>query len=997
VERVMLAVGVAPIVLLSSAMAWRLWGWPTALTHLCVSGAFGWLLVEGALWRFTGIPCAEPWQSNGARIRAMWPVYLLLFVASTSGMAGLEWVVLSRPHFAIVITTYLAAIALALRHLAIRRAVGGGIFRPGDSGELGGDSRDASNDGSLFRTYRSRGRVAAALNWIGRLRKIELTPRDSLRRLGHDVRTGLRRLLHRPLYSCFAIGTIAIGAGATTGIYAIAYAVLLKPVGIPQIDRVVNVDQQGLGPFRQRTLSWADYQDLRVMQTSFRQLVAFSGFAEVLSSEDATRIVFGETVDSDYFTLVGARLALGRPLVPSDNLPAAPAVIVLGDNLWRTTFAADPAVVGRSIRLGGELFEVVGVAAADVRGLLWPNIRPTEAWVPIANATRLASVGASRSRNDHWLRVKGRLSDGRTPDQARTELGAIARQLDASHPIHPTDKRYIRRWTSFPAADVRLPEPMSSYSVPLTIIVMTAVGLVLLIACTNLANLNLARAMTRRHEVAVRLAVGASRFRLIQEQVVEAALVALIAGVGAAAIALAATRYFRSDFTLRIAAGFNVDVSPTLTPGVVVVMVGSILLSVLVSGAWPAWRLTRMNARAALSAGSSTVSSSGWRGRQSLVAAQVGGSVVLLAAAVLFAGEMIARVTRNPGFRTDRLAVAQLELSGATRTTADDDILQQRLADRIRQQPGATRVAFASNLPTGMSSGSDIDLGVLIKPPVVAGHIEATPNFLDVMGIRIESGRLFSSGEAADREVVVSRLAAQQLFGHADVIGRQIFVNRRANTVTLANTIVGVASDTDVGSIGRRDRGMVYGPFGSALGKRRLMLVQTADSPEPLIARIRPIVREVDVDVAVIEATTGDVATGVSIALEQFVAGLAGLLGVTALLLAMTGLFGVLSARVADRTREIGIHTALGATRRRVTRMILFDGLRPVFEGLATGAIVALVLRFSAQAMFPRLVPTWNWMLLAVPLLLLFGAAAACYLPTRRATSIEPARTLRDC
>jgi predicted permease len=713
-----------------------------------------------------------------------------------------------------------------------------------------------------------------------------------------------------------------------------------------------------------------------------------------MTTESDTRAIFGEAVEGSFFSFVGASMALGRPLQPADDTASSPAVVVLSHRLWRTAFAGDPQVIGRSVRIGGRPFEIVGVAAPRVRGVVIPNVRPTQAWVPLSSAATLRSVGAGTDRGDHWLMVKARLADGVTVDRARTEFATIGRQLDVVHPINPADARYMRHWSLTPTADVRVMERITVVAMPLTLVVMVAAGIVLVIACTNLANLSLARVLRRRQEMAVRLALGASRARLVREEVVEASLLAIAGGVGAWLIAQLTTGYLRTDFSLRLSSGFNAEVSPEITAGVVAVLLLAIVVTVVVSGAWPAWRLAQSDARQAMAAGSSTVSGGGWRGRQLLVGIQVAGSVVLLAVATLFAGQLVARVARDPGYDTSHVAVAHLDTGGETGAAVLDD-LQQRLAAHLRTRAGVTSVAFASALPTGTSGLSFYSASPVPDEddPERVARMDVTPNVFELMNIQFLAGRTFAPNRESAREVVLSRLAAEQLFGGADVVGRAIVL--QGDPVPWM--VVGMAADTDLMTIGRQDHGLVYTAFGADRRRPQLLLLaKVSGDPSALAGRLANLVREVTPDVAVIEATTGDVAAGIAPGLALFVATLSGLLSAIALVLAIAGLFSVLSARVLDRTREIGIHLALGATRRGVLRLVLFDGMRPVLEGLAAGTVAALAVRLSARALAPAYVPDWTWLLVVVPAALLAAGMAACYFPARRATAIEPAKTLRE-
>jgi putative ABC transport system permease protein len=1009
-ERLMLSLGVVTIALVSAVAAWALWGWSVGLTHFGMTLAVGGLLTQTLLWRFPGIPCALPWSAGAARIRTRWPLYLLGFAACTSGMAAIETAAATRPHVAILAITYIAAVAWGVRHVSLQRAerdrrrreetvdfTGTDVRSTGDAELSPPVAHGRRSAPGLFGNYTRRGRLAAAGDAIRELVAACAQPATLAHELRADVRVALRRLIYRPGYATFAVLTIAIGVGATTTVYAITYGVLLKPVDIPDIDRVMNLYQQDAGSLQSRLLSLPDYQDFRARQSSFETFTAYSYAAEILRDAGHPQVIVGEGVDGSYFSFVGATMSRGRPIQPADDSPSAADVIVVSDRLWRTVFASDPLIVGKAIRLGGNLFEVIGIAGPDVRGLVTPNIRPSAFWVPLSQAARdFRSVRGTDARDRHWLFVKGRLRPGASPESAKSEFQGIGRQLDVEHPINPNDLRYRRHWAAISTAEVRVMEGFSVYVMPITIVIMGATAVVLLIACSNLANLNLARAMRRRQELAVRLALGASRMRLIREEVIEATLVALAAGAAALFVAQGITAYFRTSFSLRLESGIYAQIAPSISGPVLLVMVLATIASIVVSGIWPAWQLTRTDPRQAMAAGSPTVSPGGWRGRQMLVTAHVAGSVALLAIAMLFGGELLSRVVRNPGFDVEHVSVARLEVGGLANDGAELDQLQQRLRSRLDAVPGVTASALISALPTGSPAPlADVaSQNAADDRRVQVGRIEGTPELFRAIGVPLLKGRTFlAAHDDGSREVVISRLTAERVFGNDDVVGREIYIGR--GNAAAAWTIVGVAADTDVMTIGERDRGLIYGPLGSRTWSP-LLVARTTEDASSLASRMSAVIAQASQDVAVIEATTADGAAGIAPGLAKFVTALASVLGASALLLSLAGLFGVLSARVADRTRDIGIHTALGASRRGIVRMVLIDGLRPVLEGLVAGGLAAVAIRASARALFPAVVPGWTWMLVAIPVLLVTAGTAACYLPARRALAIDPARTLKE-
>jgi putative ABC transport system permease protein len=852
-ERLLLALGVAPIVILSGFGAWHLWGWVAAFTHLVMATAVGLLLTQVLLWRFPGVPCAKTWRPGAARIRAMWPVYLAAFGAATSGMASIDELAVTRPHVAIFVTTYITLVAIAVRHIALIRGekdarqkdddvsftdndFGSGTPRGTIIGSTGEKGPAAS--ATLFGSFNRSSRLASIRETVHELRLALARPVDICRELVYDARLALRRLRGRAGYSVFAVVTIAIGIGSTATIYSILYAVLLKPLDIPNIDRVMNLYGQDRGAFNSLALSRPDFEDFRGAQTSFQQITAYAVVNENLVTTSGTRKVIGEAVDGEFFSLLGAHVALGRPIQEQDQRPPGAAVVVLSDRLWRMTFAADPSIIGQTVRLGAQVFEVVGVARPDVRGVFAPNIKPTEVWMPLPRAWLLSSARASDTRDNTWLFVKGRLREDVEPDVAKGEFQTIARQLDLTYPLDPTDARYVRHWTAYPAADVHLIGPSTMrWEMPLTVVVMAAVGILLLIATTNLANLNLARGMRRRQEIAVRLALGASRYRLMQEEILEAAWLAVAGGAGAYAVSLWIAAYFRNTFTLRVAMGLQVEIAPAITFDVFILLTTAVFGCTVVSGVWPAWRLTRGNAREALSSGSSTVTGGGWRGRQSLVAAQVAGSVVLLAVAAVFGGDLLARATRDLGFQTSRLAVAYIDLGARSRSVSDIAALEERLLSETRHRPGVRQVALASGLPSTGTGIIRIDTRPDLRSTAYTRSVDGSEGLLETLDIKLVAGRMFNDDMSTpQRELVISRLVAQRLFGAGTAIGRSVYVEGHPTAEIW--TVTGVAEEIDTLATGRTDVGTVYRPLRPTPGFRVVVGASTVGTPPALVPAV---------------------------------------------------------------------------------------------------------------------------------------------------------------
>jgi predicted permease len=1013
-ERVFIALGVAPIVAVSSFVCWRLWGGPAALFHATLLTGVGLMLVQALLWRMRGVPCASPWTPRPGHLRARWPLYVAALLVVTSLVPAQERLLLSHPAPAFLLVVLYAIAAGLLRRAAIRRGPAQDDVAPAivTSG-VDAAAHVVTHDDVPARSHRRaradiaptflvtrEGRLSAAIKWtresFAELRA-DLVWRHELWHLQRDVVLAGRMIARRIGFSIFAAATIALGVGSTVAIYTITYATLLKPVGIPGIDRVVNLYNYYPGASAQlTTFSWPDYQALREQQHSYESMTAWSMYGGALVAHGIAVPVFAEAVDGAYFSFVGGTMQLGRPIVSSDDVPGAPLTIVLGDTTWRRRFDADPDVIGKTITLGGQRAMVIGVAAPSVRGVIFPNVHPTDAWIPLAalrDGGAFAGALRDNDRDSHAIFVKARLRPGVTVDTAATELRTMAARLDVAFPLD-RDPRYRRHWEIRAAADIHMHETATAYAMPLTVVLMISVGLVLLVTCTNLANLTLARGAAVRNAIAVRLALGASRRRLVQQQIVEATLVAVVGCAAAAVFTRLIVDAVRRSDSMRLGAGLTMQIDPSLTAGSWVVFGLATLLVIAVCGAWPAWRLTAISLRATLSDTSGGGASSGWRGRQWLIAAQVAASVLLLSAASVFIGDLMARARPTADMDLDHVATVTIEPS---KSQSGTDRLREtlvRIVERARREPGVAAVAIASQLP--FNSGTTSWATGRLDDRVAVSTIWASSTLFDVLGTRLIAGRMFDD-RAGSSDVVISASAASAIFGTTDVVGRTFVVRTaRADPSGITRHVVGVAADLPTTTPSTFFAGTIYQPMTPDTLRIAVLARGTDGAPAPTSV-LPAIVHQIDPDLLVIESTTASIAAGIDSPSSRVIALLAAILGAVTLMMAMTGLFGVLSQRVADRRRELGIRGALGAARADIIRLVVIDGLRPVAMGFAAGTIAGVLVQLALRPFLARLMPSMTWtMLLPIPPLLMLAALAACYFPARRAMAVDPGTAIRS-
>jgi predicted permease len=559
-------------------------------------------------------------------------------------------------------------------------------------------------------------------------------------------------------------------------------------------------------------------------------------------------------------------------------------------------------------------------------------------------------------------------------------------------------------------------ESVDRIAVPTAQAVLVAVALVLLVACTNLANLLLARSARRRHEVAVRRALGATRAQVMATLAVDSLVVAALGGAGGLVAAAWLTTLLSGQ--IAIGNGLAIAIDPGLTPGVLGVALGATTAATVVFGLIPAWHTSGVGLRHLLDAQSGG-SVARWRGRRWLIAAQVLVSTSLLVPGALLLQQAIAKATRDPGFDLDRIAAAQINYQLLDRMGSQDAehpaAAETRHRARVehlsavvrglRATPGVAGATLVSRLPVYLGGSALVRVGDAPPEPIdpeapvrasalrrVASATTGDAALFDTLGIRILAGAPFDEADVAARApvAVISQTTARVVFGSEAAVGRTLFVGDDPVTV------VGVAADTDWSSVGNRRYGAVYRPGGPDARSTPVVAVRAAGDPTDTLRALRDALREADAELPLVEAVTGPEVLARQTLFDRIGARILSLLGGFALALALTGLGGLLSYVVASRRREIGVRLALGADRRRILRLVIADGVRPVFYGGALGLAAGAGLSYLVGAYFYRL-PAIDWAgVAAVALLLATTAVLACYLPARRAAQTDPNVTLRE-
>jgi predicted permease len=837
---------------------------------------------------------------------------------------------------------------------------------------------------------------------------------NPMRNLGRDLHFAVRRLRQAPLFAVFAVVTLALGIGAATAVYSVVHAVALKPPAIDDVEQVVKVYHSEFGSGPMTNLSWLDMSDLKASQTSFTHLAAWTRLVHAITLPDGSRPFHGEFVDGDYFDVLRVTPMVGRLIQRSDDSPSATPVVVLSADFWRSAFAGDDAVVNSQVEIGGHQFTVIGIAPQNARGVDMPTLAGPALWVPIRQRHLLARTGFSalgdeKDRNRRWVNAVARLRDDVSLSQAAAEVRQIGGALDAAAPIGgEVEARFrsphavSRPWVVRRVVDVRMHESMATVIGPVVGTVLVSVGLVLLVACTNLANLLLARGVSRRQEFAVRMALGASRWRLLREQIVECGVLAIAGGAFGVLVARALTIALATDFTVGEGMTMVISVRPELNAPVLMLAVGATALALLTFGVLPAWHSTSGDVRSVLSADGGGGALPRWRGRRLLIQLQVAVSVALLAVTAVSTGNAVRLAVHDPGFALDRLSLVTTDPTASSMDGVRAVAAMVKARDRVAQLPGVEAAAFGSALPVGAGSTN----AMVSEPPMRSAlrTVFASAGYLDTMGLPILHGRDFTSDDQAGGEpvIVLSATAANEMFGRSDAIGQLVTFQRQPwsgepPVPTVVARVVGVTGDASDGTRGPAAEGMAYLPVEQHPIRRLVLVARTSADTRALAGQLRTAVLEADRQLTITGVSTGESITDGFTVLLRIVAGTAGILGAFAALLALLGLYGVLSFLVARRTREIGVRIALGAERANVLRLIMTDGLKPVVWGIVLGVVLAgpVLLNPLSRNML-RTSEGGIAMALLAPGLMLVAAVAATWWPARRAARVDPNVALRQ-
>jgi predicted permease len=802
-----------------------------------------------------------------------------------------------------------------------------------------------------------------------------------------DARYALRVMRKNPGFAATAILTLALGIGANTAIFSVVYAVLLKPLPYPNASELVLVLAAKPPEDDLTGTSFPNLEDWRAQNRVFSGLAGDQAHDLTVNGRGEPFVVNTSVVTPEIFAVLQGRPLAGRTFMPEDGKQGAAPVVILSENLWRSRFGADPNIVGQAISLDKKSFTVLGIMPAGFRS---PALRRNQdIWVPIVDDPLFGSWMARRG--GHWLRITGRLKPGVSIAQAQAEMEAISARLAKEYPSEN------QGWT------VRV-LPLQSALVddvrPALLMLLGAVGLVLLIACANIANLLLARATSRAKEMSVRIALGAARGRIIRQLLTESAALGLAGGIAGALLAYWGVRGLSSLLPedMPAASGIRVD-------GLVLGF--ALLLSIAASfvfGLAPAIFAAGSDVQTMLREGSGRSGAGGKRqiARTILAAAEISLAMVLLVGAGLLMRSFVALTSVSPGFDSKHLVKAEVQLPQFEYSKPQQwSAFADEFLAQIQAQPGLRDAAVAIPLPI---ANGFINLGFEIEGKVQpstaksqsADYVSASPEYFRVMGIPLLQGREFSraDGPSSARVAIISEAMARRYFPDENPIGKRITFGFPPDG-DAPREIVGIVGDVRDVALRQAPDAMMYVPYAQAPFWGAVIVVRTPLSVATVGDSIRRVASRIDKDLPVTDIASMPELVDASVAQPRLQTLLLGLFSALALTLAAVGIYGVISYSVIQRTHEIGIRMSLGAQPAQVLRLVMGQGVKLALVGTAVGAAAALALSRWMRSLLFGVGPADPLTLVCVAILLVAVALLACYVPARRAMRVDPMTALR--
>jgi len=809
--------------------------------------------------------------------------------------------------------------------------------------------------------------------------------------LVQDIRFGLRSLRKSPGFTAVAVLSLALGIGANTTIFSYVNALLLRPPSVVAAPNKLCALWNRLPDGQYLQFSYPDYVYYRDHSQAFSGLVAYSSDPERVSwrSGGETELIMGQLVSGNFFSVLGVQPILGRAFLPEeDQVPLRNPVVVLNHKFWQQRLGSDRRVIGRTLTLNGSSFSVVGVAPAHFSGI--EALSEPDFWTPIMMQRQISpGMDLLTNRTGYWLFVTGRPKPGIAPQQAQADLSVLEKQLAQAFP------KSNKGWDAAVLPLVGIPPEFNGFAAPITALLMTVVGLVLLIACANIANLLLARASRRTREMAIRAALGAGRGRIIRQILTESALLSLAAG--AVALGLSA-----------LAGPLLLELKPPMLSFLSIqlpldwrVLAFTLLVSLLAGfafGVAPALRSSKVDVVSRLK-DEATGSPGKSRLRNALVTGQVAVCTVLLIGAGLCLRSLASAGSVDPGFRVNNRLVVTLDLDILGYSENRGRAFYDQLVDKVKGLPGVQSASVANHLPLGFENMATAVAIEGYQPPpglpgVLVGFVGVGPGYFHTLGIPLLRGREFSrrDNEISPGVAVINEAMARRYWAGQNPVGKQINL---AFGKQQRLEIAGVVATGKYRSLQEESQPFMFRPFSQVYEAQGVLVVQTSGDPKPMLATVERAIHSLDPNLPVMDAETLAQYMSIPLFVPRFIGTLLGAFGLLALLLAAVGLSGVVAYYVGLRTREIGVHLALGAERRDVLKLVVKQGMRLSLAGVLIGLAAALAVSRLLSGLLFGIHPTDPITYIGVALVLTTTMLLACYLPARRATKVDPMVALR--
>ena len=812
-----------------------------------------------------------------------------------------------------------------------------------------------------------------------------------------DIRYGVRMFLKNPGVTLVAIITLALGIGANTAIFSGVSAFLMRPLSVPNGAELIRPMEITEDRDITDEMSYPDFLEYRNQATSFTGLAAEDMIQAAIDSENQNDVIWGQVVSANYFDVVQITPAMGRGFLPDeDKVVGASPVVVLGHSFWQRRLASDPNIVGKTVQLNNRAYQVIGVAPESFIGTKFALA--LDFWVPISMAEDLRrNPGILNERGSHWMNVIGRLKPGVSIAQASAEMTAIASRLNQAYPDNRANSTQAKVMYE---VDGRF-EDLGGVFKSAGAIAMAIVGLILLIACANVANLMLARAAARRKEIGIRLALGANRARLIRQLLTESLLLSLLGGGLGLLLAFWVTDLMQGFVPVIeyhvIDNFFAIDSRALIFTLVISLATG------LIFGLAPAWQSSNPDVVPVLK-GTAEAALHGKRRtftlRNVLVVAQVSLSLVVLVCGGLFIKSFRKAQTMDPGFSNANGLIMSLSPTLIGYEKEQTRGFYRQVIERVSHVPGVEAASFTRTLPLGDSSNSNgpiLKEGETLARGAAGRNIMTTvvsAGYFKTMQIPFVEGRDFDDRDQPKTQgvIIINQQMAQMLWPGESAIGKRIFIGTDSKEPL---EVVGVVRTGKYRNLAEDPKPFFYYAMGQWRPTTMALIIRGSTDPRSLVGAIRAQIQALDRRVPVFAIKTMDEHMTYALWAPSMAASFSLAFGVVAILLSAVGLYSVMAYVVSQRTREVGIRMALGADRSDVMKMITRQGMRLAAIGVGIGLVLALALARVLSSLLIGIsgydVPTF----MLVPALLVAVALVACYLPARRATKVDPLVALR--